>query len=514
MKNKSLIITLLAIFLFSISLRLPTLNQIGRTWDEPEYVEQGYKMIELIEKGDFNNKYFYTTYDHPPLVKYLYGLTAHLDSERQLPNGEIALKYDLTYSRLLSALIFSLGVIITTLIGWRLISPIIGIISGILLAMLPFTLGLSQLVTAESFKIFIYPLSFYSYINLIKKNTLKNIILAGFITGIALQIKQSNGLLIPLFIFMYLLYYKQYKYKEKKLFSKKILSIIWITIISIFVFVLLWPSVLFNFKSVYAIHSSLWNVQFSPKLWQITLSPPEVFFGRLMMTPVFYYVIYFFISVPTLILVFFFYGFKRIYKKKNWILFSFLIWFALPFIMSFYSWRQHGLRYIIEIYPAIAIIAAIGLDSFFSKFTYKQQLKLLYFIPIIIYLFFTLRNIKPYYLDYFNELVGGTNTVYKYKLFQQGWWGQGIREAGLYIKNNVPKGSAIGYALSPDHVLPRFDGFKYEKWSKNKKYDYVLVNYYNIIREGFNDDPIKKNYKLIYQVRADKAVLVFIYSKK
>ena len=43
---------LLGIFLFSLLLRLSTLNEIGRTWDESLYVEQGHKMITLLKKGD------------------------------------------------------------------------------------------------------------------------------------------------------------------------------------------------------------------------------------------------------------------------------------------------------------------------------------------------------------------------------------------------------------------------------------------------------------------------------
>ncbi len=501
------ILILFGIFLFSLAIRLSTLNQIGRTWDEQEYVEQGYKMVELMKKGDFGNNYFYTTYDHPPLVKYLYGISAHLDIE----------KYDLTYSRLLSAIIFSLGVVIVVLIGWNFVSLTVGIIAGIILSLLPFSLGLSQLVTTESFKIFIYPLVFYSFIRLLQNYSVKKLIFVGIIMGVAFQIKQSNIILIPLFGLMSYFYYRQIKQsiKKKTFLRKTFFSLLYISTISILVFILFWPQMLFHLREINATHSGLWNVKFSPKIWLITISVPEVFFGRLMLTPNFYYVVYFLISIPVVILGLFFTGIKKIIEKKDWILYCFILWLIVPLIiMSFYSWRQHGLRYIIEIYPAICLIAAIGFDTLVSRFTKKESLKSLYFLPVVIYLFLVLWQIKPYYLDYFNELVGGTNTVYKYKLFQQGWWGQGIGEAGYYIRKIAPKGSTIGYALSPEHVLPRFSEFKYEKWSENKKYDYVIVNYYNIIREGFNDKNIKKNYKLIYKVKADQAVLVYIYKRK
>ncbi len=509
------VVIMLGIFVFSLALRLLTINQIGRTWDEFLYVEQGHKMIELIRQGDLDNSFFYTTYDHPPLVKYLYGIAAQYDVKEYAADGNTILYYDLTHARLLSIIIFSLGVLFVSFIGWRMFSPLIGIMAGFILTMMPFSLGLSQLVSTESWKIFIYPLAIYSYILLLRNYSIKKVLLAGIITGVALQIKQSNLLLLFIFAAMYISYFHQFKEKQKLQFiNNKSRSIIIVGFISIVVFFLFWPQALLHFQDIQSLHSHYWDVKFSPKPWQITLSQPEIFFGQLMLTPVFYYVVYFFISIPVIILVLFTIGFRSIFKKKDWVYFSLLFWFLIPFIMSFYSWRQHGLRYIIEIYPAIALIAAIGFNTFISRITKNEGKKFLFFLSIIIYLLLSLMQIKPYYLDYFNELVGGTNTVYKYQFFQQGWWGQGMRDAGLYINKNAINKSKIGLAVSPEHVLPKSEKLIYEKWTPEKEYDFVVVNYYHIIRDGFDDSLIRENYDLVYEVKADEAILVFIYKKK
>jgi len=213
MKNKLFLLTL--IFLFSLTLRIWNLNQMGRAWDEPEYVEQGYRMIELIKKGDFNNSYFYTTYDHPPLVKYLYGLTAHLDVKRYLPSGEPILNYDLTFSRGLSAVVSSLAVVVVVMFGWQFISRFVGIVAGIILATLPFFLGLSQLVTAESWVMLFFSAAVFSYMLLLKDYSLSKLIITGVLTGIALQVKQSNGILLPLFVLLYTAWFLRTK-KGKK----------------------------------------------------------------------------------------------------------------------------------------------------------------------------------------------------------------------------------------------------------------------------------------------------------
>jgi len=487
---------------------------MGRTWDESEYVEQGYKMVELLRKGDFRNSYFYTTYDHPPLVKYLYGVTAHFDVEKILPNGNPIFNYDLTYSRLLSAILFSLGVVIVVMIGWTISSPIVGIFSGVILAMLPFSLGLSQLVTAESAKIFIYPLAVYSYILLLKSYSIKKLIFSGIVTGIALQVKQSNVFLLLLFICMAVIYYGKSFKNGKMILVKKIFPLLAsIFIISAVVFVFIWPQLLFHLKEINEINNKLWIPTFYSDIKQITYSVPEIFLGNLVLTPVYYYIVYFFTTIPLLILALFFTGFNIIRRTKNWMLISLVFWFFIPFIMSFYSWRQHGLRYIIEIYPSLAIIAAIGFNALMIKFKIKGKLKLLYFLPITIYLFILLFLIKPYYLDYFNELVGGVNTVYKYKLFQIGWWGQGIGEAGAYVVKNAKDGSTVGLAVSPLTSAPPMPKLKVQKYDNRKEYDYVIVNHYNILREGFDETDIKKKYRPVYFVKANNAILVTVYKK-
>ena len=510
------VVILILIFLFTISLRLATLNQIGRTWDEFQYVEQGYKLIELIKKGDLGNSFFYTSYDHPPLVKYLYGITAHFDVEKKLANGDPVFKYDYTFSRVLSASIFTVGVLITVLIGWKVFSPTIGVISGIILSMLPFSLGLSQLVTTESLKILTYPLTIYSYLFLMKgKITKISIVLAGITTGIALQAKQTNFLLLILLGIILFIQYKKLNESNKKRFLQKGVGIfLTVCLIAILVFITLWPQLIFHIKDVWEINQRLWQPQFSPKIWQITLAPPEVFFGRLILAPIFYYFVYFFISIPVFILTLFFLGLKKIFKNGGIYSFAIILWFLLPFSLSFYSWRQHGLRYIIEIYPAIALIAALGFDFLVSKITKSELKKFSYFVPIFIYLFIVLWQIKPYYLDYFNELVGGVNNVYEKKLFQIGWWGQGIKEAGYYIKNTAPRGSMIGIALAPPHVFPNLKDYKTSIFTQEKKYDYVIVNDYAVLRYNFNDNFIKRDYKLTYVVTADRAVLVSIYRSK
>ena len=120
----------------------------------------------------------------------------------------------------------------------------------------------------------------------------------------------------------------------------------------------------------------------------------------------------------------------------------------------------------------------------------------------------------PYYLDYFNELVGGTKHVYDTKSFQLGWGGQGEGAAGLYLAQHAAKGSTVGLALDTIKNIRRADGLRFAMYDNRKQYDWVVVNYYDVIRDGFNEEPVKQKYKLVDTVFADGAELVHVYKRK
>ena len=498
------LIAVLLVFIFAFLLRIWNIDRMGRTWDEGAYVEMGYKFVQLAKKGDFSNPYWYKTSDAPPLARYAYGLIGQLDIDHFLESGDAVFRYNLTASRILSAFVSSLSAVIVLLIGWEFISIFVGVAGAIIFMMLPFFLGLSQLATLESFTMLFFTSSIYVFLHFLKDFSIKKMFLSGILVGIALTTKYTNVLLMPLMTFVYLWYFKSANKKVSLRFTIKVLCIF---LISIVVFFLLWPMPWVHLREVFDVNYK-WRVIGSRQ------SVPEVFFGRLMLVPIFYYFVHFLITTPLVILGFFMIGIKYIFKNKKWILYVLLVWFLFPFILSFYNFRQHGVRYIIQVYAPLSLIAAIGIDYFFSKFTSKITTKLLYFVPIIIYLFIILVRITPYYLDYFNILVGGAKGVYEKKLFQLGWWGQGIGESAEYLSKNAAKGSKIGLAISPLVVMPHLSNQDMSRYQEGINYDYVIVNYFNIVREGFNDYEIKKNYIPVYFVLADGAKIVTVYKHK
>lgn len=191
-----------------------------------------------------------------------------------------------------------------------------------------------------------------------------------------------------------------------------------------------------------------------------------------------------------------------------------ILWLCFPFLLSFYPNRQQGIRYIIQICIPLALIAALGFETVVSRFVKHTHYKALLLIPLFLYQFIILWRITPYYIDYFNIITGGAKGVYEKRLFHLAWWGEGLKEATDYINMNVPDGSSVGIATSPNHILQEMPGKKISPYSDKNEYDYVLVNYYKVVREKFDDSKIKRDYTVVYSVRADGAHLVEVYKRK
>lgn len=201
-------------------------------------------------------------------------------------------------------------------------------------------------------------------------------------------------------------------------------------------------------------------------------------------------------------------------------MYAIVLWLIFPFILSFYNVRQNGVRYIIEFYAPLSLIAAYGFDGFIRQFATSFTKKVIIITLFVLYLFFTLIKIKPYYLNYYNGLVGGTKGVYDKRLFHIGWWGDGGKEVLKYLAHNAPKGSVVAFQTNPHHTfMPELTQYptqniKFVKYEKGGNYDYVVVNYYSEIRQGYKTSELNSLYELKHTIWADGAKLVKIYKRK
>lgn len=504
LRFKHVTLILIFVFLFALILRVWNLSGYGRTVDEEAGAQEGYHLTTLALQGNFSDDYWWKhSPDHPPLTKYIRGIVTRPDivgfTKEQVP----IFSYDFTFARLFSAILTSLTACIVAYLALRYFSPFVGLSAGVIFSLIPPLVGHSQSIMWEPYILFFFTATIASFLYFLEDPSKKSILLTGVLLGLSVLVKESNVLLPPL---MLLLFGIWWKFSGQKDTQKRLVKIFAIYCVGFLIFFLLWPMPFFHLDYV---------VPFTQKLrLGNSLSIPEVFFGRLLLVPKTYYPIYLLITTPILVLALLFLGIKDSLSKRSWILFAILAWFVFPFLQTLYPMRQHGLRYIIEIYAPLSIIAAYGLENLFPKTIANRGLKVAVLLLLAIIMLVPIYKISPYYFDYFNVLIGGPRHVYESRSFQQGWWGQGAKEAGEYLKRNAKKNTKVGFAISPGNTMPQIKNMSVVPYKPSETYDYVILNHYNIIREGFDDTAIKKQYNLVYTVDADGAKLVYVYKKK
>ena len=138
-------------------------------------------------------------------------------------------------------------------------------------------------------------------------------------------------------------------------------------------------------------------------------------------------------TTPTLLLIPFFIGVYMCARSKDLYKYAILLWCFVPLIYTLDSMVQNGMRYLLMVYPAVAIVCAIGLfelSARVSRFKVTEGAKKAVFPALVIltalYLIISLATVFPYYLDYYNALAGGPANVYEHKLFVFGWWGRDL----------------------------------------------------------------------------------------
>jgi hypothetical protein len=126
----------------------------------------------------------------------------------------------------------------------------------------------------------------------------------------------------------------------------------------------------------------------------------------------------------------------------------------VPFAYSFSTFKQGGMRYLLMIYPAMALLCGYGLYEIaawvgklnLAPMAKKVALPALCAVTMI-YLIVCLASVQPYYLDYYNSLGGGDQRIHDDRLLNFGWWGEGIYGAEKYVSDHGGS-SAMAFILT------------------------------------------------------------------
>lgn len=168
----------------------------------------------------------------------------------------------------------------------------------------------------------------------------------------------------------------------------------------------------------------------------------------------------FILKTPIPLLILFILGIKRIYKEKN--LLVVLIPLMSVFIFVFFSKIDLRLRYLMPLYPFLAIIAARGVSTSIKRYKRKR----LYFLLLIIWFLLSIKVSFPYAISYANE---ASNLLGKpYLIFSDSNidWGQGLIVLKDYVDKNKVGRAKLSYYGTDDPNKYGFRGFAKENICK------------------------------------------------
>ena len=178
----------------------------------------------------------------------------------------------------------------------------------------------------------------------------------------------------------------------------------------------------------------------------------------------------------------------RLQNIKNWLLnyrnfvtFSALSFIAMYWINSMTSNLNIGIRHILPTLPFIYILVSYQIFRWLAKEQikiesvnpihvisqifrsyFKTAIKIVVVTGLLIWYLLSAVFTYPFYLAYFNELVGGPAQGYKYVVDSNADWGQDLKRLARFVEENNIDKIRIDYfgGGSPSYYL----GDKFEPW--------------------------------------------------
>jgi hypothetical protein len=243
----------------------------------------------------------------------------------------------------------------------------------------------------------------------------------------------------------------------------------------------------------------------------------ELFLGKQQDAPLTYFPIYLAVTMPAGLLAAVLLGLGRLPWRRREApteigQVALLLWFLAPFVVALSPMARDGVRYL---YPALApacLLAALGVDTIAAGAARLVRRPALQtgFCAVLgtaagLYTLHAALSVHPYYLDYYNELVGGPEKVERKRWFEIAWWGEGLTAACSYINRTAPSGAKVQVMANPRHLIQLRPDLV---WDDYARADYII---YNKLQNG----PLRApDYRIAHVVRAGRAPLVWVYERE
>jgi len=451
--------------------------------DQFLWYERTENFFQAIKEGDFSDTY----QQYHPGVTLMYLIRLGQLSYR-ISTGDFSNHSDISYENYglynyhtkLYVVIFCLLIILFSshLVNKITKSKFIAISFFIFLLLESYYIGILRNLHMDgilSVLIFSSILSFYLACS--EKST-KYFILSGILTGLGFLTK-SVSFFIPLFC---LIIFIVFLIKERNSFSLFMrMGILWI-LISIFVFVLLFPAMWVAPIDTLSriIHDGVLDTgvsgSFNHYLNNTMTEDPGIFF--------YVKVLAFRITPFThfLILVYFVFLLISLFRKKLKLIpeLSILsLFFSALYFLVFTCLQKKTDRYMSSIYPFLALISAYSfsiLIDFLKNLRVGKKIKnffvLFIFVISFTYYVWNIFTLKPYFLAYYNHVLGGIDRAQKEMYLNQG--GIGVFEISEYL-DSLKLSDNTRIAVTNERELQKVTKYQLEPPYPHLKDEYDLV---------------------------------------
>lgn len=394
-------------------------------------------------------------------------------------------------------------ILLTILFCWfiyfwskKLFGPKFALIPLIFAVFSPTILAHGRLVTTDIAASFGFLFATYFWIQFLKSPTKKNIFIAGITLGLALLLKFSLILLIPILGIITFVYALLKKENKIKWLAKYILWSIIAGIVG--VVLIIWPVYAFHIwnypiqkqisdsQSILASHQNdflkkicIWMAG-KPLLrplahymlgllmatQRVTSGNTVYFLGTvsgggikyyfpvvyLLKVPLGFHILALVILIWVLIKNRFFLPAKNYCQrigawiKNNFEIFSLFIIILVYWITSISGELNIGIRHILPVFAPTYLILTYLIKNLLENSSRKEKLALVTVLSVtVLWYVGSSLAVFPHYLSYFNELAGGPKNGYKYVVDSNYDWGQDLKRLQYFVEKNKIEKIKVDY---------------------------------------------------------------------
>jgi 4-amino-4-deoxy-L-arabinose transferase-like glycosyltransferase len=509
----------LLVFALALGVRLWGLGAAGQTWDEDEYWSSGRDDVQNLVDLDFRQASWTPNFEHPPVTKYIAGLGA-LWADGYGP------------ARGLSALCVALGCALLVPIGARLYRLRVGVAAGAFAALTPHLVAHGQIVGHEAPSVLWWSLAMWLCLRAhdrppgapagpgdpaAVRRLAWRMAGVGVVLGLALMTRFTNALLAPA-VGVALVACAPAPWRRRTVW----MGLAVIPAVAVVTSVAIWPRLW--------VHPIAHLAQSWAKLRGT--HAPEPFLGAVTATPArSYFLIYLAVATPVALAAAATLWWvragqawaalrdpERAGERRAALVVA--AWLIAPLAVSLSPVRQDGVRYVLPCLTAGALMAAAGLDLAAGWLRERparvdpggraRRRPAPFTVGAVLlagYLAVACLRVRPYYLDYYSEIVGGPTGAAHGRRFAIAWWGEGLDDAIAYVNAHAAPGARV----HRDCVLPsHLTWFRGDLWNPMVR-DPRQADWIVVYAPTWRPCPVPPGAKLVHQTRVLGAPLANVY---